>query len=393
MCPKEVTPRLGLIAEGNSAISGDGLPAAEVYKRGRAFFEKGKFKEALNEFEKVLKKDPKCLPALRYKGLTLFKLERFKEAYPVLNLVLLLNPDDPYAYHNLGVALASLEKFGEARVLLKKALRKKQDDIRLWDTYSLLLLLSEEFEDAVGIFDKMLETDPKNASAWNNKGLALLYSRKDTYYRHPASSFFYIIKLHSIDADTGLVKAGRDNVKRAIACFDKALAIEPKNPEPLFNKARALSALAIGFTKLDESCFGVALESLDRALALNPHDSEMLAYKGVLIYMAESASALRPLNLGRISVATTSLEKSADGTDNVFLLFEVGRFLSDVGWLTGRFESNFKPTMRAYRSAYAVFDKILELKPGDRALLRATRKEQDKVMNEMKRWGDRDDEY
>ena len=84
---------------------------------------------------------------------------------------------------------------------------------------------------------------PHTAGAWTNKGAALL--------------------------DLG-------RYEEALACFDKALAVNPKLGEAWCNKGSVLSRLG----KCEE-----ALACLDKALAINPKLAEAWMNKGAAYYM------------------------------------------------------------------------------------------------------------
>ncbi|MGQ9730994.1 MAG: tetratricopeptide repeat protein [Candidatus Zipacnadales bacterium] len=97
--------------------------AESSFERGIRRFNRGRFAEAVAEFERAVQEDPGDERAWRYLSATLFRLGRYAEAESPARKSIELKPDDPAALCNLGVILRKQERWSEAREVLKAALR------------------------------------------------------------------------------------------------------------------------------------------------------------------------------------------------------------------------------------------------------------------------------
>jgi tetratricopeptide (TPR) repeat protein len=113
-----------------------------------------------------------------------------------------------------------------------------------------------------------------------------------------------------------LIELGK--YEESIVWFDKALAIEPKNSEALYNKAVALSDLG----KHEE-----AITYFDKVLDLDPNDTDALTYKGIsleslgnhaaaIIYF-DKVLALEPNNVNTLSWKEYTLRNMGKNEDMV----------------------------------------------------------------------------
>ncbi|XP_040601182.1 interferon-induced protein with tetratricopeptide repeats 1 isoform X2 [Mesocricetus auratus] len=88
-----------------------------------------------------------------------------------------------------------------------------------------------------------------------------------------ASPFRYRMECAEMDCEEGwaLLKCGGQNYRRAMACFAKALEVDPENPE--YNTGYAVATYRVDF---DEDC--ISLEPLRKAVRLNPGDPYLKVY-------------------------------------------------------------------------------------------------------------------
>lgn len=84
-----------------------------------------------------------------------------------------------------------------------------------------------------------------------------------------ASPFRYRMECAEIDCEEGwaLLKCGGSNYTRAMACFAKALQVDPENPE--YNAGYAITAFRMDFSN------EISLEPLRKAVRLNPEDPHL----------------------------------------------------------------------------------------------------------------------
>lgn len=91
-----------------------------------------------------------------------------------------------------------------------------------------------------------------------------------------ASPSCYSVESPDMDCEEGwaLLKCGGKNYERAKACFEKALAVDPENPE--FSTGYAIAVYRLnGFIRAPETDEAFCLQTLKRAIELNPEDAYM----------------------------------------------------------------------------------------------------------------------
>ncbi|XP_054428790.1 interferon-induced protein with tetratricopeptide repeats 1-like isoform X2 [Pteronotus mesoamericanus] len=93
-----------------------------------------------------------------------------------------------------------------------------------------------------------------------------------------ASPSCYTVESPEMDCEEGwaLLKCGGKNYERAKACFEKALEVDPENPE--FNTGYAIAVYRLeGFNTAPQTDKTFCLHILKRAIRLNPEDAYMKA--------------------------------------------------------------------------------------------------------------------
>jgi len=185
-----------------------------------AIFQQGRYDEAVERLRRVLELKPDYFGARYNLGRVLYAAGRREEAMEALRLAVKLRPDLPDAYIVLGAALMDLNLADEAVVTCRKVV-KLRPDVAMWRCNLGNALLKrfrlgpsgnpeedvgsvEDLDEAAEAFEKSLQLDPNYAQAY-----------------------------------LGLGEAARERgqLERAMACYDRALAIEPQLSEANFNKA------------------------------------------------------------------------------------------------------------------------------------------------------------
>ena len=108
-------------------------------KKGNAFFDQGKYEDAILCYDNVIEKDPK----------------------------------NKWGWINKGWALAELKKHGESISCLDHTTEMYPKSADVWSRKGFALNSLNKFDDAIVAFDKAIELKPKFADAWNGKGIVL----------------------------------------------------------------------------------------------------------------------------------------------------------------------------------------------------------------------------
>jgi tetratricopeptide (TPR) repeat protein len=201
-------------------------------ERGLDYFSKGKFEQAIKEYDEAIRTYPTLAAAYNNRGSALFALGRFDEAAAGFRQATQVSPKYGQAHFNLALALIKLGREKEANDALVAAtsayFESGEEHLKDWK-------LKEAEEDFKGI----LQIDPEYPPA--HLYLGLIYNAE-----------------HNFDA--------------AVQSFNHVLARRPDNSEAL---------VGLGSAYLGQRKYADAVEACDRAIKLKPADAEAYYTAGV----------------------------------------------------------------------------------------------------------------
>ena len=121
--------------------------AEDYFNSGYAKAELKKYREAIQDYNKVIELNPNFVNAYYNRGIAKFNLQDYREAIQDYNKVIELNPNYADAYYSRGNAKGKLQ----------------------------------DYRGAIQDFNKAIQLNPKLAEAYNNRGLAKIISgQKDS---------------------------------------------------------------------------------------------------------------------------------------------------------------------------------------------------------------------
>ena len=131
-------------------------------------------KEALESYQKIIKKDSSLAGPYYNMGIILKRNGRVEEAIDRYNKAISLKPDYVQAYNNLGVLYKDNEKYENAITMFMKAKELQPDHQNSY--YNLALIKKEQGldEEAVELLLKVLEINPEHGEANYLKCLIIL---------------------------------------------------------------------------------------------------------------------------------------------------------------------------------------------------------------------------
>lgn len=133
-----------------------------------------------------------------------------------------------------------------------------------WYKKGLELSKKESHEEAIKAYDKAIEIEPQNATLWFAKGQELLAT---TY------------------GPIGLRGQQRTVAEEAaIKAYDKAIQIDPNYTDAWICKGFILLRIATRNSTVDMDMCNESLYSFDKALELNPKDTNALQGRGTLLF-------------------------------------------------------------------------------------------------------------
>jgi len=218
--------------------------------------------QAENLLLRVLKIEPKNLPALEILGLSKARGGNYSEAINYLKSAVKINSQNPSTLYNLAKALSDSGNHLESIAFYEKTLRLNRNNIPCLTNYGIALEQLKKFDRALNVYDEILSTNQNLADIWFQKALCLSALDKD------ALSLDAYTKAIEIKPDYPEAYVGKGNIfmkleeyEKAAFEYQQAISIRPYYSEVYSNLAVALEKLA----RFDE-----ALMSLEEAVKLNP---------------------------------------------------------------------------------------------------------------------------
>ncbi len=237
-----------------------GLPMA-LGNLGLALKDAGRLAEAADRFREVLRTAPRDVETIVNLAAVLAEMGRTEEAVAQYEAALAIDPKNVPALRNLGVALKSLGRRDRAAECYERALTLAPGDAETLNNLGLVDMERGRKDAAVARFAAATEARPEYAAAHNNLGLALL--------------------------ESGRIKAAGE-------AFDRAMQLDPDDPNPRINRARAANSQAplwhIAMMN-DHPRNDAFREALDRSIASGDLVFEVGAGSGLLAMMAADAGA------------------------------------------------------------------------------------------------------
>jgi tetratricopeptide (TPR) repeat protein len=133
-----------------------------------------KWEDALEHFDRVIKRDPQFFKAWHNKSFALIELHRYEEAIACYDKALELNPKYAFAWAHRGFSLSGLGRHGEAIACYDKALELNPKYAITWNNKGVVLAWLGLYEEALECYDKALEINPEWEAARSNRNLALM---------------------------------------------------------------------------------------------------------------------------------------------------------------------------------------------------------------------------
>jgi tetratricopeptide (TPR) repeat protein len=231
----------------NRARSTDKTMLASEYNLGRIAFETGRYKEAVDYFENILKKDPDNTMALKAAAYSRIKNGDIEKAEAHYDRVLELVPESADDGFNYALVLYGLKKYEDCEKVLNKypfALEEKAPSV-------LLLARAQRELNKVEAVDTFAKWIIVNAGTPNPQGFL-------DYARVLEKAELYARALEQYDAAIKALTKDTETLKKNAIRFEKSsllLTVDPDNEEGLkeftgavdegFSDIKAIEALAL----------------------------------------------------------------------------------------------------------------------------------------------------
>ena len=175
---------------------------------GKALLKKHKYKEAIKNFDKALKKNNEYAPALQYKGLALSILKEHSKSLEFIDKALEINPSEPDWLVEKGLILMYLGRYEESINLCYQALKKQPN--KYWLQVAQIHGYFKNYVAALECVEKALFINPNRISAKHLKHFALDGMKYGKNYYLPITRS---LLLEKVPFEDSIIYTTRINIK------------------------------------------------------------------------------------------------------------------------------------------------------------------------------------
>lgn len=233
---------------------------AEAY----AAHQRGDLDEAERGYRRILRRQAGDAETLYLLGTVRLQQRRYPEAVELLARARKPRPQHPETLNNLGLALQETEDFSGARACFEQAITAKPDYAYAHNNLARILERDGSIDDAIAGFQKAAELDASYADASYNLGLLL---KKRDRFAEAQTALCRAVELAPNEAriwnDLGTVYKAIGRLAEAERCAREALAREAGRFDFWNN---------LGAVLQERGDFAGALTAYQRAEALRPED-------------------------------------------------------------------------------------------------------------------------
>jgi protein O-GlcNAc transferase len=233
-----------------------------------------RFADAERLFRRAVKVEKRSADAHQLLGFALTGLDRLEDAARSYQKAIALRPNFPEAHNNAGYALQVLGRLNEAITYYNQAIAIRPDYSEAHNNLGNALHLLERNEEAIASYRKALEIKPDYAQAYWNLGTAFrsIGGLEDAipHYEHAIA---IRPDYHEAYNSLGNTLCSLNRLEEASTQYKKALALKRDYVQAYINYGDVLFALG----RDDE-----AIATFDAALALKPNDPNILSKRGAV---------------------------------------------------------------------------------------------------------------
>ena len=341
-----------------------GDSATLLYVNALSYYRLGRFPEALGQFAKLLKLQPRHIAALNERAAALAALKQYDAALTSVDQAITIEPKFAEAHLNKAILCSQMKRYADAIAAYDNALALRPNLADAWLGRGDCCYALRRFDEALLSYERVLALNSSVIPAWFGRG-KVLYDIKQ--FEEALAAFDKTLEARPTFADAWLRRGnslfGLRRLVDALVAYDKALTLEPELAEAWLGRGNVLGEIK----RCDESFI-----SYDRALALNPDLAEALLGRGNILrelgrleeslFAYERAVSLKPdlsgAWLGRGNVFC-DLKRYDDALAAYDQALALDADLADA-WL-GR--GNIFERLYRHGDALAAYERALALKP------------------------------
>jgi len=299
--------------------------AAAHYCLGRALSTKGGYEESVEQYRRALDLDPGSDDVYGGLAAAYEKLGRLEEAEKLYKHAVAVRPAYWATYNWLGLFYMSHARYDEAAAMFSQVTSLAPDSFIGFYNLGGVRVLQGKYSEAIPLFERSLDIRP-TANALSNLGTAHFQMRR---YAESASDFERAVKLDSKSyeiwgnlGDAYYWTSGRRG--EASGAYGTAISLGEENLRHNPRDAQLVAYLAQYHAMRGEQ--KPALETIERALHLQPKNPDILLASAIVYQQVGDTS--RALNFLEKAVSLGISPETLRDTPNFDVLSDNRRFLA-----------------------------------------------------------------
>ena len=200
------------------------------HKKGTRLFNKGKYLEAINDFDKAIEIDPHNFKSWLLRGRSKHELKKYEEAIKDFDKAIEIDPHNFKSWLLRGTSKHELKKYEEAIKDFDKAIEIDPDFYPSWVFRGKSKSALMQYKEAIKDFDKAIEIDPQASDSLRMRGLTYLRIMKYELAEKDIKKAYEINADEvNFNFDLGQIFYSKKNNYLAIKHYLKALTINPNS--------------------------------------------------------------------------------------------------------------------------------------------------------------------
>ncbi|MBI5101243.1 MAG: tetratricopeptide repeat protein [Nitrospirae bacterium] len=214
----------------NELSEDDEKKKIKLAKKAKKFKEGGKYTEAINIYQQILRLDPNEESAYGLWGLLLVEQGLYEGAIEKFKKAIEINPNSATAYWSWGHSLRRLKQYENAIEKLKKALEIKPNYAAAYGAWGDCLRYTKRFSEAEEKYRKALEINPEYEDAYRALGRTFYEQKR---YGEAILMYKKALQINPKSANAywglGACLRSEKQYNDAINNFKKVVEIDPKD--------------------------------------------------------------------------------------------------------------------------------------------------------------------
>ncbi|MDR0442945.1 MAG: tetratricopeptide repeat protein [Treponema sp.] len=234
----QIRQLLGIIPEAPSpAPEAAPAPAApspvktanDHYEKGKAFYDRNDFDNAIVEFGHAVRLDNNHVNAYFFRGNSHIRKGEYDQAIADYTQAIRIVPEFDGAYHNRGLAYSRKDDYDRAIADYTQAIKLDPDYSHAYFGRGNVYRAKREYDNSIADYNEAIRLDPAYAFAYNNRGCSFDdkkdYDRAIADYTEsiriiPNSTMSYVNRASTYNN-------GKKDYDRALADYNEAIRIDP----------------------------------------------------------------------------------------------------------------------------------------------------------------------